>query len=208
MNYIISSTILLVVISIIIYLFSINNNTHKIKNKISETFHTIKSDKLNYLNNIDTINLLQFLKTYYGQYDNIMIPKKIYYNIDAETNDYIMNNIEIIGYKFNNNIFNETKFAIDIKFIPIKNDLFVGRYCLFGLNGNYMIYDDNSQDPVINTQESVINTQIPLKSCIKRNNKSNDTTIISETKSDIFDMIPDIIHLSTSEKENSHFENV
>ena len=58
MNYILSSVILLVITIIIIYLFSIDNNIDKFKNKLNATFNTIKSNQINYLNEFDLSLLL------------------------------------------------------------------------------------------------------------------------------------------------------
>jgi len=200
MNYILSSIILLVVTIIIIYLFSIDNNIDKFKNKMKETFTTIKSDKINYLNDIDSSMLLHFLKSYYNTYDNIMIPRRVFYIIDKTNNGYILEDVQIIGFKLQNNTFIENNHTITIKFIPIKNELFVGRYTLFGKNGNFYIeLDDKPVDVIVD---------IPEKKLSKKKSKSKKNTIISEVKdmntiTDILDMIPDIIHLSSDIEENT-----
>ena len=155
MNYIISSIILLVITIIIIYLLSIDNNIDKFKNKFNETFSTLKSTKINYLNEQDTNILLYFLKSYFQQYDNIMIPKKVFYTNDKNNTGYIMEDIEIIGYTFNNNTFNENKHKITVKFILVKNELFIGRYTLFGQNGNYYIEVDNNLSHTIGITELI-----------------------------------------------------
>ena len=200
MNYILSSIILLVVTIIIIYLFSIDNNIDKFKNKMKETFTTIKSDKINYLNDTDSSMLLHFLKSYYNTYDNIMIPRKVFYCMDKTNNGYILEEVQIIGFKLQNNTFIENNHTITIKFIPIKNELFVGRYTLFGKNGNFYIeLDDKPVDVIVD---------IPEKKLSKKKNKSKSNTILSEVKdmntaTDILDMIPDIIHLSSDVEENT-----
>ena len=239
MNYILSSIILLVVTIIIIYLFSIDNNIDKFKNKIKETFTTIKSDKINYLNEIDSSMLLHFLKSYYPNYDNIMIPRRVFYTIDKINNGYILEDIQIIGFKLENNIFTENTHTITVKFIPIKNELFVGRYTLFGKNGNYYIELDNIPEVIIpekklskkkikklNTEEEINvsnnspNQLVPTLDNdsiqvsrdndsiqVSRDKQSNLNPTFSEVKdyalTDILDMIPDIIHLSSDVEENT-----
>ena len=193
MNYIISSIILLVVVLIIIYLFSIDNNIDRFKNKIKDTCKTIKSEKTNYINESDSIILLHFLKTHYNSYDNILIPKKIFYTLDKE-GEYTLKDINIIGYKINNTFsFDEVNHTITIKFIPIKNELFIGRYTLFGTNGNYYIETDinNMHNSNKKLQSILVKNKIPVISekTIEHTNQV--------TATDILDMIPDIIHLSS-----------
>lgn len=236
MNYIISSIVLLVITLVIIYLLSIDNNIDKFKNKFKETFSTFKSTEINYLNDIDSSILLHFLKSQYTQYDNIMIPKKVFYTGDKT--GYIMKNIEIIGFTFNNNTFTENKHTITIKFITIKNELFVGRYTLFGQNGNYYIDQpinniieqpiDHIIEPIDHIIEPIVvkkkKTDIkqPIKSILsnktkldKQPNYEHDSLgnlnrhlpraeVWSEINTtDIFDMIPDILHLSSNLEEDS-----
>jgi hypothetical protein len=197
MNYIISSIVLLVVIMIIIYLLSIDNNMEKFKNKLRDTFVTIKSKELNYINQQDSMNLLYFLKSYYPQYNNIMIPKKIFYT-KIEDTDYIMSDINIIGYKLENNIYLNTEHTVNIKFIPIKNELFIGRYTLFGINGNYYIEKD-SNDIIKNPDPIIVSEKINTKKHIKSILKSD----ITHSVTDVLDLIPDIIHLSSNIEDDS-----
>lgn len=185
MNYILSSVILLVITIIIIYLFSIDNNIDKFKNKLNATFNTIKSNQINYLNEFDLSLLLHFLKLHYTQYNNIMIPRRVFYLLDKKNNVYILQNIQIIGFKLHNDVFIETNHTVTIKFIPIKNELFVGRYTLFGKNGNYYIEDDISQ-----INKSDIKPR-------KKTTMSSQQTDAKELTTDVLDMIPDIIHLSS-----------
>jgi len=201
MNYVISSIVLLVVIMIIIYLLSIDNNMEKFKNKIKDTFTTIKSTNLNYINETDSINLLQFLKSYYPQYNNIMIPKKIFYT-KIEDNNYIMTDINIIGYKLENNLYLNTDHIVTIRFIPIENELFIGRYTLFKVNGNYYIEKDNRnivKPDVIVSDKKQNNKEV--KSILKNEKKHTYDPNYSVT--DILDLIPDIIHLSSDIEDDS-----
>ena len=208
MNYIISSIVLLVVVLIIIYLFSIDNNIDRFKNKIKDTCTTIKTEKTNYISENDSMILLQFLKSHYNLYDNILIPKKIFYILDKD--EYTLKEINIIGYKINDTFsFDEVKHTITIRFMPIKNELFIGRYTLFGVNGNYYIETDiNDQQSKSNKKlQSIIkNTPIESKQNESIKNKTDDIHLITAT--DILDMIPDIIHLSTDEKDTERITTV
>ena len=169
MNYIISSIVLLVVILIIIYILSIDNNIEKIKIKMTELFSAIKSNKTNYINDIDAMLLLNFIKSKYNKYDNIMIPKKIYYT--KLHNDYIMKDVNVL---FTSNKTDETVKLL-IRFTPIMNDLFIGQYSLFGLNGNYSIETDEI-------------TNVPIDN-LPIIQKKDYRDILSE-------MIPDMIEIS------------
>ena len=171
----------------------------KFKNKLRDTFVTIKSKELNYINQTDSMNLLYFLKSYYPPYNNIMIPKKIFYT-KIEDTAYIMSNINIIGYKLENNIYLNTEHTINIKFIPIKNELFIGRYTLFGINGNYYIEKDSNDiikipdpNPIIISEK--INTNKYIKSILKSD--------MTHSVTDVLDLIPDIIHLSSNIEDDS-----
>ena len=192
MNYILSSIVLLVTTIIIIYLFSIDNNIDKFKNIIIETFSTIKSTKLNYLN-VDDKKSLEFA---------------------------ILENIQIIGFKLQDNLFVEHTHTITINFIPIQNDLFVGRYTMFGKNGNFYIdkpmLDKKSSDKILSDKKSSDKKLSDKKSSDKKlsdkklSNKKifKKQNIMSEvrdlnTVTDILDMIPDIIHLSSDVEENT-----
>ena len=193
MNFIISSIILLIIIIIIIYILSIDNNFHKIKNKMKELFSVLKSKNINYINEYDTHILLNFLKSHY-KYGNIMIPKKIYY---VKENDYyIMKNVEIICHNVvtSDNINNVEKLTINIKFHVIKNELFIGNYTLFGLNGNYYI-ENIEQNIKENIKENITNT---IKDTIKEDKINNMNTSIRSS-----DLIPDIINISSNIDEDS-----
>ena len=190
MNYIISSIILLVIIMIIIYILSIDNNMYKLKNKFKEMFTVAGSKDINYINEHDSLILLQFLKAYYNMYDNIMIPKKIFYKkID---DNYIMKEVNIIGYKLgaNNNIMNKNH-IINIKFTPIKNDLFIGQFSLFGITGNY--YVENS------VEDNIDEKKLPKEET--RNTVQNDN--INTITMNSSDMIPDIIHITSDIEDDS-----
>ncbi len=188
MNYIISSIILLVVILVIIYLLSINNNSDKIKNKFIELYKVITSKKTNYLNNKDSNILLNFIKHNYPVYNNVIISNKIYYTKNLDT--YILNNINMIGYILDsNNKFIEKKHILTIKFIPIKSELFVGNNLLFGINGNFYIETDS-------LNESIIQSKTIIENSINTNN------------TDVLDLIPDIIHLSSEEGTSTHITTI
>lgn len=208
MNYIISSIVLLVVVLIIIYLFSIDNNIDRFKNKFKDTCKTIKTEKTNYISENDSMILLQFLKSHYNLYDNILIPKKIFYLLDK--NEYTIKELNIIGYKINDNfLFDEVNHTITMKFIPIKNELFIGRYTLFGINGNYYIETDiNDQKSKSNKKLQSIIKNTPIESIKNESikNKTEDNPLITAT--DILDMIPDIIHLSSDERDTERITTV
>jgi hypothetical protein len=143
MNYIISSIVLLTILLIIIYILSIDNNLDKFKNKIKEFITVFKSKKINYLNEKDNINLLNYIKQHFSSNDNVIIPNKIYYN--KTDVGYEMNDINIIIYKYNNNNFIEESYIINILFVPYKKEHYISNQTLFGLNGNYKmtILNDN-----------------------------------------------------------------
>ena len=193
MNYIISSIILLVVVIIIIYILSIDNNIDKIKNKLKEMFKVAKSKDINYINEADSLILLKYLKSQYGMYDNIMIPKKIFYI--KENDYYIMKNIDIIGYNIVNDNIIDTSKTITIKFIPIKNELFIGQYSLFGINGNYYIIDkmdisntlDNNKMDISNiVYTSDKNDKMDISNISDKNNKMDiSNTLDKNNKMDI-----------------------
>ena len=174
MNYIVSSIVLLVIIMIIIYILSIDNNSYKLKNKLKEMFSVAGSKKINYINEKDSLLLLNFLKSHYNNYANVMIPKKIFYIKDEE--GYIMKDVDIITYKFNSNT--SENHTITIKFIPIKNELFIGRYTLFGMNGNYYIHQQKETDGE--------------KEIKKPEQEERPYSEILNSS----DMIPDIIHIT------------
>ena len=184
MNYIVSSIVLLVIVIIIIYILSIDNNIDKLRNKFKDIFKVAKSKDINYMNNKDSLILLTYLKKQYNMFDNVMIPKKIFYNkIDDY---YIIKNIDMIGYKITGNNINETSQNISIKFIPINNELFIGQYSLFGLNGNYYIINDSIPENIPENMPKNMPKNMPEN--MPENNNSSD-------------MIPDIIQLS-SEVDN------
>ncbi len=204
MNYIISSIVLLSVIMIIIYILSIDNNADKFKNKIKEIFSVVKSKKINYLNDKDHKNLLNYIKQHFNSEDNVTIPLKVYYNKNER--GYEMNDVNIICYKYNNNSFIEKQYKINILFVPFEKENYVSNQTLFNLHGNYILS--------IKTPDTIIEKpEIPNKVESYENKtksvqfNSNDTFIPQtdfkenehnkvDTYTDILDMIPDIIHLS------------
>ncbi len=203
MNYIISSIVLLSIIMIIIYILSIDNNMDKLKNKINELFSVVKSKKVNYLNEKDNKNLLEFIKQHFSSDDNIIIPSKIFY--EKIENGFQMNNINIICYKYNNNKFDEIPYKINILFVPFEKDNYVSNQTLFNLHGNYKLEiiedkknntEDNKKKTVqFNEKKEIINeTFIPYK------DEHKETMVATETYTDVLDMIPDIIRLSETEE--------
>jgi len=196
MNYIISSIVLLSIIMIIVYILSIDNNMHKLKNKINEFFSVVKSKKVNYLNDKDNKNLLEFIKQNFKSDDNIIIPSKIFY--EKTDNGFEMNNINIICYKYNNNNkFDEIPYKINILFVPFEKDNYISNQTLFNLHGNYKleVLDDNKKKTVqFSDKKEIINeTFIPAK-------QTAEISAVSETFTDVLDMIPDIIRLSETEE--------
>ncbi len=171
MNYIISSIILLAIILIIIYILSIDNNTDKLKNKVKEIFNVVKSKKINYLNDKDNLNLLNYIKYHFNSHDNVIIPSKIYYN--KTDRGYEMNDINVVCYKYNNNTFQEIPHIVNVLFVPFEKEHYISDQSLFGLHGNYMIYIKNNE-----TKEEYTYTDV-----------------------DVLDMIPDVIHLSEDESD-------
>ena len=208
MNYIVSSIVLLVIVIIIIYILSIDNNIDKLRNKFKDIFKVAKSKDINYMNNKDSLILLTYLKKQYNMFDNVMIPKKIFYNkIDDY---YIIKNIDMIGYKITGNNINETSQNISIKFIPINNELFIGQYSLFGLNGNYYIINDSIPEnmPKNMSENMPKNMSENMPKNMPKNIPDNMPKIIPDNMPKIIpdnmpennnssDMIPDIIQLSS-----------
>ena len=200
MNYIISSIVLLAVIMIIIYILSIDNNADKFKNKIKELFSVAKSKKINYLNEKDHKNLLNYIKQHFYLDDNVTIPTKIFY--EKTDRGFEMNNIDIICYKYYNNEFLEKPNNISILFVPHHKDNYISNQTLFGIYGNYMIKLNKEKDSI---SEKISEPSIEQKKVkftnndtfIIQNNKNNSNYDDNqETYTDVLDMIPDIIHLS------------
>ena len=203
MNYIISSIVLLSIIMIIIYILSIDNNMHKLKNKINELFSVVKSKKVNYLNDKDNKNLLEFIKQNFNSDDNIIIPSKIFY--DKTENGFEMNNINIICYKYNNNKFDEIPYKINILFVPFEKDNYISNQTLFNLHGNYKLeIVEDTKKKVEEKRKSVQfseKKEIINETFISADHKeTNRETIATETYTDVLDMIPDIIRLSETEE--------
>jgi hypothetical protein len=214
MNYIISSIVLLAVIMIIIYILSIDNNADKFKNKIKELFSVAKSKKINYLNDKDHKNILNYIKQHFYSDDNVTIPTKIYYN--KTERGYEMNDIDIICYKYSNNLFSEKPNKINILFVPHEKDNYVSNQTLFGIHGNYMIQIRNNietskettqidkkleqqkQDIPIDNKKVTFNKNDTFIPQINSNDDNHDD---HETYTDVLDMIPDIIHLSENNSE-------
>jgi hypothetical protein len=213
MNYIISSIVLLAVIMIIVYILSIDNNADKFKNKIKELFSVAKSNKINYLNDKDHKNILNYIKQHFYTDNNVTIPTKIYYN--KTEIGYEMNDIDIICYKYNNNSFSEKPNKISILFVPHEKDNYVSNQTLFGIHGNYMIKKENIEDePTPKLEKNMTQNMAPkMKQELSLDKKvkfNEDDTFIpqininndnNETYTDVLDMIPDIIHLSENNSE-------
>jgi hypothetical protein len=193
MNYIVSSIVLLAIIMIIIYILSIDNNIDKLKNKITELFSVAKSKKINYLNEKDHRNLLNYIKQHFYSDDNVTIPTKIFY--DKTDRGYEMNNIDIICYKYNDSTFLEKPNKINILFVPHEKDNYISNQTLFGIYGNYMIKQLNEN--INDNDTSIQNKKVKFNNndtFISQINKIDENNI--ETYTDVLDMIPDIIHLS------------
>jgi len=221
MNYIISSIILLAVVLIIIYILSIDNNMAKFSNKIKEVFNTVKSNKLNFLSEKDNMNLLYFIKSSFKYDDNVIIPKKIFYT--KTENGYEINDLDIICYKYNVNSFTERPYKVNILFVPFEKDHYMSNQSLLGMHGNYKMdivsfdkmivhnnegFDNNIQENIpsekktseksqkkvrIDTNDIFIPTEsIPLEYIPSESINKNEET-------DILDMIPDIIHLTSED---------
>ncbi len=194
MNHVISSIILLSIVFIIIYILSIDNNIHKVKNKLQEFFTVFKSKKINYLNDKDNINLLNYIKYQFknnDKYDNITIPSKIFY---VKTDKgYELNDINIICYKYDNNNFKELPYTINILFVPFEKDNYFSNQTLFGLHGNYMMTIVNGE-----TQSKEIFTPIQVQE--KKVTFAEEDSVIN---TEVLDMIPDVIHLTESEENTT-----
>jgi hypothetical protein len=194
MNYVVSSIILLFVVLIIIYILSIDNNINKFKNKIKELLTVFKSKKVNYLNEKDNLNLLNYIKSQFNSNDNVTIPTKIFYTKTEA--GYEMNDINIICYKYNMNGFIEQSYKINILFVPFEKENYISNQSLFGLHGNYMLVVNNNQSDKLNINKLNIN-----KSTIE-NETSNDTDMYG------LDMIPDMIDLSENDNYDTDIDNI
>ncbi len=122
-------------------MLSIDNNLHKLKNKFTEITNIVKVSKMNYLNNHDNNNVLNFIKTQFKLDDNIIIPNKIYYNKTEK--GFELNNINIICYKNKNNNFEESNYNINLLFIPFEKDNYYTNQTLLGKQGNYIMKINN-----------------------------------------------------------------
>jgi hypothetical protein len=205
MNYVVSSIILLSIVLIIIYILSIDNNINKFKNKIKELLTVFKSKKVNYLNEKDNLNILNYIKSKFNSDDNVTIPTKIYYN--KTEMGYEMNDINIICYKYNTTGFIEQPYKINILFVPFEKENYISNQSLLGLYGNYMIsvnmIDQRSMNQNMNQSKSAIKSSIkssiksPIKSPI--NSNVDNYNIYSDTND--LDMIPDMIELSDNDND-------
>jgi hypothetical protein len=203
---------------IIIYILSIDNNADKFKNKIKELFSVAKSKKINYLNDKDHKNILNYIKQHFYSDDNVTIPTKIFYN--KTERGYEMNDIDIICYKYNNNLFSEKPNKINILFVPHEKDNYVSNQTLFGIHGNYMIQVMNKEADIelpqkttqiepkierkIKQDSPVDNKKVTFNkndTFIPQINANNDKDNGIDTYTDVLDMIPDIIHLSEDNSE-------
>ncbi len=197
MNYVISSIILLSIVFIIIYILSIDNNIHKAKNKLQEFFTVFKSKNINYLNDKDNINLLNYIKYQFknnDKYDNITIPNKIYY-IKTDKG-YELNDINIICYKYDDNNFKELPYTINVLFVPFEKDNYFSNQTLFGLHGNYMM-------TIVNGDTQYKEKIMPVQE--KKVTFAEEDSVIN---TEILDMIPDIIHLSESDENSTDTETM
>ena len=227
MNYIVSSIILLAVVLIIIYILSIDNNMEKFSNKLKDIFNSVKSNKLNFLSEKDNINLLNFIKASFKYDDNVIIPKKIFY-IKTE-NGYIINDLDIICYKYNVNSFIEKLYKINILFVPFEKDHYMSNQSLLGIHGNYKMDIVSSDKAIVHSEENEhfandvntnkitkpnitenkdiktpkVETRVPSEKQAKKVTIDTNDIFISntnsETQNDILDMIPDIIHLTSED---------
>jgi len=216
MNYIISSIILLAVVLIIIYILGIDNNMAKFSNKIKEVFNTVKSNKLNFLSEKDNMNLLYFIKSSFKYDDNVIIPKKIFYT--KTENGYEINDLDIICYKYNVNSFTEKPYKVNILFVPFEKDHYMSNQSLLGIHGNYKmdIVSFDKMTTHINNEEFTnddkpIERRVSEKKTSEKSQKkvridTNDIFIPSESinqqkneDTDVLDMIPDIIHLTSED---------
>jgi hypothetical protein len=195
MNYVISSIILLSIVFIIVYILSIDNNIHKVKNKLQEFFTVFKSKEINYLNDKDNINLLNYIKYQFKNNDNVTIPSKIFYNKTEK--GYELNDINIICYKYDKNTFKELPYTINILFVPFEKDNYFSNQTLFGLHGNYMMTIVSGEKQV----DLIPNQTIQDK---KVTFAEEDSIINTE----VLDMIPDVIHLSESEENTTDTEKM
>ncbi len=223
MNYIISSIILLAVVLIIIYILSIDNNMEKFSNKIKEVFNTVKSNKLNFLSEKDNMNLLYFIKSSFKYDDNVIIPKKIFYT--KTENGYEINDLDIICYKYHANTFTESPYKVNILFVPFEKDHYMSNQSLLGMHGNYKMDIVSFEKKTMYKNEEFKNDDKPIERKASEKNSSeksqkkvridtNDVFIPAELipsesipsesinkneETDILDMIPDIIHLTSED---------
>lgn len=174
---------------------------HKLKNKMNELFSVVKSKKVNYLNDKDNKNLLEFIKQNFNSDDNIIIPSKIFY--DKTDNGFEMNNINIICYKYNNKKFDEIPYKINILFVPFEKDNYISNQTLFNLHGNYKLeiveenkkkVEEKRKSVQFSEKKEIINETF-ISADHRETHREN-----TETYTDVLDMIPDIIRLSETEE--------
>ena len=169
------------------------------------------------MNDKDHKNILNYIKQHFYSDDNVTIPTKIFYN--KSERGYEMNDIDIICYKYNNNLFSEKPNKINILFVPHEKDNYVSNQTLFGIHGNYMIQVMNNEadiEPPQKTTQIEPKIERKIKQDSPVDNKKvtfnkNDTFIPqinanndkdnNDTYTDVLDMIPDIIHLSEDNSE-------
>ena len=209
------------IVCILLYL-----NDFNFKNSVNNTFQKLKllvlkliKDNNNFkninLNYVDSQSILKFLQSKYN-YDNILIPKNISYLINKDKT-FSIDNFEIIGNKFNDNIKISTTHIISLKFVPLINNTFISNQDLFGINGNFYLISDSVKESDENEvfkkkmeedknvmEKKEENKEIYEEKKIDSNNLENKSLPIKDTvfleNDSILNKVPDIIHL-TSESE-------
>jgi hypothetical protein len=181
----------------------------KFSNKLKDIFNSVKTNKLNFLSEKDNMNLLNFIKSSFKYDDNVIIPKKIFY---TKTEDgYMINDLDIICYKYNVNSFIEKPYKVNILFVPFEKDHYTSNQSLLGMHGNYKMDIVSSDKEIMHMKEKEdfdnppkLEKRVPSEKQAKKvtidtNDIFINPNIQSETQNDILDMIPDIIHLTSED---------
>ena len=188
MSNIIQTIILVIAISLFIILYDTNTFDIYVE-KITNLFSSIKSKLDNVVYNIQN-KKDELKKTQLNYQDslNILNFLKMKYKYDSilipKTLSYEKENNSIIFKNIeilginDNNSESKTSHIITLKFIPTDSDTFISEYNLFGINGNFYLNQENTVEDNMDVNESV------------------------------FEIIPDIIRLSSNNDEEIEIDSI
>ena len=188
MSNIIQTIILVIAISLFIILYDTNTFDIYVE-KITNLFSSIKSKLDNVVYNIQN-KKDELKKTQLNYQDslNILNFLKMKYKYDSilipKTLSYEKEHNSIIFKNIeilginDNNSESKTSHIITLKFIPTDSDTFISEYNLFGINGNFYLNQENTVEDNMDVNESV------------------------------FEIIPDIIRLSSNNDEEIEIDSI